>query len=461
MTTAAPSSGDLRTMGAVDTAQLVRTGRASAVDVVGAAINRIAAQDGVVNSVTAVTADRALRAAEIVDAMLAAGIDPGPLAGVPFGVKDLFDVRDVTTLAGSKIYADRAPALADAAAVVGLESAGAILVATLRMDEFAYGFTTENSHYGPTRNPHDLRRVAGGSSGGSAAAVAAGLLPLTLGSDTNGSIRVPAALCGIFSLKPTYGRLSRAGMAPFVDSLDTVGLMARSVDDLRAALDALDPRDGAPEPRVGALRVAVAGGYFATGGTEQVMRAVAAAASALDAHRVIASPLAAHARAAAMLVTAAEGGQAHLDDLRQRGRDFDPMTRERFLAGALLPAAAYLQAQRFRSVWRAEMDRLMSDVDVLIVPATPFPAPYVGEREVSVGGRAVLTAPNLGLYAQPLSFIGLPVVTAPVHMPGEPPVGVQLVARPHREADALHAAAVLETAGIASAPVAAAFTVPR
>jgi aspartyl-tRNA(Asn)/glutamyl-tRNA(Gln) amidotransferase subunit A len=187
------------------------------------------------------------------------------------------------------------------------------------------------------------------------------------------------------------------------------------------------------------------------------MAAVDAVATALDADRVVTSPLAAHARAAAMLVTAAEGGQVHLDDLRLRGRDFDPMTRERFLAGALLPAAAYLQAQRFRSVWRAEMERLMSDVDVLLAPATPFAAPHVSQREVVVDGRAVLTAPNLGLYAQPLSFIGLPVVTVPVHMPASLPVGVQLVARPNCEDDALQVAAALEAAGVVSAPVATAF----
>jgi aspartyl-tRNA(Asn)/glutamyl-tRNA(Gln) amidotransferase subunit A len=456
VTTATPSD-ELLASGAVDTARLVRTGRVRATDVVGTAIARIQSHDGAINSVTALAGERALLAAGRVDKMVAAGLDAGPLAGVPFGVKDLFDVRGVTTLAGSRIYADRPPATADAAAVRGLELAGAVLVATLRMDEFAYGFTTENSHYGPTRNPHDLGCVAGGSSGGSAAAVAAGLLPLTLGSDTNGSIRVPAALCGIFSLKPTYGRLSRTGMAPFVDSLDTVGLMARCVADLRAMFDALDAGRGARAASTEPLRIAVAGGYFASGGTDQVMGAVDAVATALDADRVVTSPMAAHARAAAMLVTAAEGGQVHLDDLRRHGRDFDPMTRERFLAGALLPGAAYLQAQRFRSVWRAEMERLMSDVDVLLAPATPFAAPHVGQREVVVDGRPVLTAPNLGLYAQPLSFIGLPVVTVPVHMPGSLPVGVQLVARPNREDDALQVAAALEAAGVVSAPVATAF----
>jgi AtzE family amidohydrolase len=445
----------LRSRGAGDIAASVRTGQRSAVDVAHAAIDAIRADDGAINSVTEVFAERALRTAERVDAAVRTGADPGPLAGVPFGVKDLFDVAGVTTLAGSAIYADRPPAERDAPAITALEGAGAVLVATLRMDEFAYGFTTENTHYGPTRNPRDLARIAGGSSGGSAAAVAAGLLPLTLGSDTNGSIRVPAALCGVFSLKPTFGRVSRAGMAPFVDSLDTIGWMARSVGDLVIALDVLDPSERSAAADPGRLRVGVLGGYFAADGSGAALAAVDAAATALGANRVIESALAPAARSAAMLVTAAEGGELHLDDLRGRGRDFDPMTRERFLAGALLPAAAYLDAQRFRAVWRDEVARLMRDVDVLLAPATPFSAPAIGERSVVVGDREMLVAPNLGLYAQPLSFVGLPVVTAPVTRPGEMPVGVQVIARPRREADAIRAAFALEEAGVASCSVVA------
>ncbi len=444
----------IRTRGVGDIADSVRSGRLLAVEVVQAALDAIASDDGAINSVTEVFAERALRTAARVDATVRSGADPGRLAGVPFGVKDLFDVAGVTTLAGSVIYKDRPPAVRDAAAVTALEASGAILVATLRMDEFAYGFTTENTHYGPTHNPHDLARIAGGSSGGSAAAVAAGLLPLTLGSDTNGSIRVPAALCGIFSLKPTYGRLSRQGMAPFVDSLDTVGIMARSVADLVSVFDVLDPANRvAAAGHRGQLRIGVLGGYFAAGGSADAMEVVATAAAALGADRVIESPLAPAARAAAMIITAAEGGQEHLDDLRNRGRDFDPMTRERFLAGALLPAAAYVDAQRFRSLWRDEVTRLMRDVDVLLAPATPFSAPVIGERGVVSAGQNMDVAPNLGLYAQPLSFVGLPVVTAPVTRPGEMPLGVQVVARPGREADAFRAAFALEEAGVATCSV--------
>ena len=202
---------------------------------------------------------------------------PGPLAGVPFAVKNLIDIAGLPTLAGSKINRDYPAAKADAPLVQRLEAAGAILVGALNMGEYAYDFTGENVHEGPSRNPHDLTRMTGGSSGGSGGAVGGGLVPLALGSDTNGSIRVPSSFCGLFGLKPTYGRLTRAGSFPFVGSLDHLGPLARSVADLAAAYDAMqgyDPADPACVDRpvvtvadriddgLAGLRIAVAGGYF-------------------------------------------------------------------------------------------------------------------------------------------------------------------------------------------------------
>ena len=204
---------------ALEIAGAVATRRVSARAVVAAALDRIAKRDPTLNCFTTLLGDRALAEAERIDRVIAGGGDAGPLAGVPFAVKNLFDVAGVTTLAGSRINRERPPAERDAAAVAALRRAGAVLVGCLNMDEYAFGFTTENAHYGPTHNPHDPTRIAGGSSGGSAAAVAAGLVPLSLGSDTNGSIRVPASLCGVFGLKPTYGRVSRAGVVLFAGSL--------------------------------------------------------------------------------------------------------------------------------------------------------------------------------------------------------------------------------------------------
>jgi AtzE family amidohydrolase len=347
-----------------------------------------------------------------------------------------------------------------------------VLVGALNMDEYAYGFTTENTHYGPTRNPHDPSRVAGGSSGGSAAAVAGGLVPLTLGSDTNGSIRVPAALCGVFGLKPTYGRVSRAGVALFAAAFDHVGPFARSVADLAAAFDAIQGPDPADPvcadrpadpcaPHVGrgvdGLRGAVAGGPFASPGTEDALAAVTRVARALGATREVMLPEPHRARAAAMIITASEGSNLHLADLRTRAKDFDHLTRDRFLAGALLPASLYVHAQRFRAWYRARVAEVFRDVDVLLAPTTPWPAPPIGAPPtMAVGGVDVFTRSHLGVFTQPLSFVGLPVISVPVTAPGALPLGVQLVAAPFMEASLFRVAARLENDGGVAAPIASA-----
>ena len=453
-----------RKAGALAIAAMVRSGATSAAAVAEAALARIALRNPVLNAFTTITAERALNDARGVDAKLARGEDPGPLAGVPFAVKDLFDIAAVVTRAGSKIDAEGAPAAADATLVRRLAEAGAVLVGALNMDEYAYGFTTENSHYGPTHNPHDPARIAGGSSGGSAAAVAAGLVPLALGSDTNGSIRVPASLCGVFGLKPTYGRLGRGGARLFSASLDHVGPFARSASDLAGAYDALQGRDphdpvcaGRPAeaslPLLGSgadgLRIAVAGGHFASSGT--AAEAMAIAAEALGAGRVVEVPEAARARAAAFVITASEGANLHLMDLRKRPGDFDPSTRDRFLAGALVPAAWVIQAQRFRRWYRERVLALFDDVDILLAPATPCTAPLIGQETIEIDGATVSARPYLGVYTQPLSFIGLPIVAAPLRPGGGLPIGVQIIAAPWREADALRVAAALERAGVINA----------
>lgn len=445
-------------------AAAVRARRASAETTVRDALERIAARDGALNCFTDVVAERAMGTARRIDAIVAGGGDPGPLAGVPFAVKNLYDVAGLRTLAGSIINRDHAPAPRDAAAVRALERAGAVLVGALNMDEYAFGFTTENTHYGPTRNPHDPARVAGGSSGGSAAAVAAGLVPLALGSDTNGSIRVPAAFCGVFGLKPTYGRLSRVGVALFAGSLDHAGLFARTVEDLAIAFDAIqgpdseDPvcADRAPEPCLSALargagdlRLAVAGDYFARGAQPEALAAVDRVARALKVGRRVTFPEPQRARAAAVVITSAEGAELHLADLKARAADFDPMTRERFLAGAFVPAAHYQAAQRFRAWYRDRVRELFGDVDVVLTPTTPFPAPLIGQQRIVIDGAEVPLRPLIGLYTQPISFIGLPALSVPVPGIGPLPLGVQLVARPWGEQALMRVAAALEVEGVA------------
>lgn len=450
-------------------------GHASAREVAQACINRIEAGNGRVNAFTDFTFARALAEADAVDARRARGEPLPPLAGLPYAAKNLFDIEGVVTRAGSRINRSHPPATEDAFLVQRMRAAGAVLLGGLNMDEYAYGFTTENSHDGPCHNPHDLARTAGGSSGGCGAAIAAGMVPLALGSDTNGSIRVPSSLCGVWGLKPTFGRLSRRGSYPFVHGLDHLGPFADSVHHLALTYDALqspDPLDPgchalATTPASGhltrgaqGLRIGVLGGYFHDNATEPARAAVQRAAQILEARDVVTWPDAALARAAAFITTASEGGSLHLDDLRTRADDFEPLSVDRFISGALQPAAWYLQAQRFRRRYRDRVNALSTQWDVLIAPATPVAAPLLGTEWLDINGVRQPCRPALGLLTQPISFAGCPVVAAPLWPAGTGglpngsgksslPIGVQLIAAPWREDLALRAARVLELAGVA------------
>jgi aspartyl-tRNA(Asn)/glutamyl-tRNA(Gln) amidotransferase subunit A len=456
---------DLAWASAADIAAAVAAGRTSAAAAIEDALARIAARKAL-NAFTAVLAERARAKARALDEARGKGVPLGPLAGVPFAVKNLFDVAGLATLAGSKINREREPAARDATLVERLEAAGAVLVGALNMGEYAYDFTGENVHDGPSRNPHDLTRMTGGSSGGSGAAVAGGLVPFALGSDTNGSIRVPASLCGLFGLKPTYGRLSRARTFPFVGSLDHVGPLARSARDLALAYDAMQGHDEDDpvcarrpvEPALpslargtASLRIAVAGGYFRRGAFPESFAAVDRVAQALGASRELEIPEAARARAAAFVITTAEGASLHLERLRSRVNDYDPAVRDRLISGALVPAALVQRAQKFRRWYRARVLELFADVDVILAPATPGPAPAIGQQTFVLDGVTTPVRANLGIFTQPISFIGLPVVAVPV--PLEPlPVGVQIIAAPWREEVALAVAHALEEAGIVKSP---------
>ncbi len=438
----------------------------SAREALAVSIARIAATDARINAFTDHGFERAVAEADSVDARRARKEALGPLAGVPYAVKNLFDIQGVVTRAGSKINRSHAPASADAVLVERMRSAGAVLVGALNMDEYAYGFTTENSHDGPCHNPHDLTRVAGGSSGGSGAAVAAGQVGIALGSDTNGSIRVPASLCGVWGLKPTFGRLSRRGSYPFVHSIDHLGPLADCVEglawsyDAMQGADALDPGCHALSVQpvaedfqrgVDGLRIGVLNGYFHENATPPAREVVALAANALGAKAEVEWPDAALGRAAAFIISASEGGSLHLDDLRTRAVDFEPLSVDRFISGALQPAAWYLRAQRFRRVYRDKINALFRDWDILLAPATPIAAPVIGTEFFDINGTRVPCRPSVGLLTQPISFIGCPVVAAPLwpqHANGLP-IGVQIIAAPWREDLVLRAAWVLQQSGVA------------
>lgn len=462
-------SDDLARLSGSAAAAAVRSGTASAVAVTRAVLDRIERHNPALNAYTLVTAEDALAAAAAVDATMAAGRDPGPLAGATFSVKNLFDLAGEVTLAGAKINRDDPPAALDATSVARLRAAGAICVGATNMGEYAYDFVTVNAHYGATHNPRDLARSAGGSSGGSGAAVAAGLGALSLGTDTNGSVRVPSSFCGIWGLKPAYGQLSRAGAFLFSGSLDTIGVFGRDVADLAAAFDAMagpDLRDPVCRTETPAatlagleapltdLRLAALGGYFAEGWSDDVADVMAAVTSALDVTGVVDLPSPEIARVAAYAITASEGGEFHRHRLRTRAADFDPNARDRFIAGSLAPTAWYLQAQRFRAWWQQQVTEIFSGVDVLLAPATPLAAPLLDQTSFHHNGAEYPLRPNIGLWTQPITLVGLPVVAAPVHLPGRLPLAVQIIGKPGSEAQLLRVARTLEARGICSAPIA-------
>lgn len=435
-------------LSAIAAAAAVRAGEAKARNLVEGAFARIRALDPALNCFTRVFTDRALARAEAVDRAVAAGADLGPLTGVPFAAKDLFDVSGYPTTAGNKYREANAPkARADAVVIQRLEAAGAILIGALNMDEFAYGFSTENAHYGITRNPHDPERLAGGSSGGSAAAVAAGLVPLSLGSDTNGSIRVPASLCGIYGLRPTHGLAPEEGVFPFIERMDVAGPFARSLDDLHLAFELMT---GAPcRPAAGALRAARLTGWFRDNAGPDAREAVDAACEALGAMQDLDLTLAGAGRSAAFLITAYEGGRRHLAEMRRDAGAFDPATRVRFAAGALLPDNIYADAEVAAARYIAQFETAFADYDLLVAPSTPTIAPRIADGMIEVNGQMAPARANLGFCTQPISITGAPALSVPIRRQGRLPIGVQLIAARGRE-DVLFAAAKrLEDRGVA------------
>lgn len=416
----------------LDIANAVRSGTVKSVDLANAALEDISARNSATNSFTRVLTESAIEAAFEVDRKVANGIDPGPLAGVPFGAKDLYDIAGFPTTAGAKMRIGAEPAKRDAVVVTRLKAAGAVLVGTTNMDEYAYGFATVNPHFGTTRNPHDLNRLAGGSSGGSAAAVAAGLVPLSLGSDTNGSIRVPAALCGIWGIRPADGAISVEGTFPFVEILDTVGPFVRSAGELELVYELLSGTKLAVSTI--APRIARLDGWYARNGSPEVLDALDQVMAHLGVDDVAEMPESETARSASYLITAAQGGALHLETMRSRAMEYDPAVRDRLLAGAMLPTALYLKAMEFRSFFRERVKTLLDQYDILIAPTTPVVAPRIDQATMLVDGTPAPARANLGLYTQPLSLAGIPVASAPFHVTSGLPIGLQFATAPGREA---------------------------
>jgi aspartyl-tRNA(Asn)/glutamyl-tRNA(Gln) amidotransferase subunit A len=442
-------------------ARLIAAREVSPIEVVQAYLDRIEALDGKLKAFITVCRDEALAAAKAAETAVMTGQALGPLHGLPIGVKDLFLTRGTRTTGGSKILADWIPE-EDATVVTRLKEAGAIMLGKLHMVEFAYGPEGLNPHSGNAWNPWDphTHRIPGGSSSGSGVAVAAGLCAGALGSDTGGSIRIPSALCGLTGLKPTYGRVSRAGVLPLAWSMDHVGPMTRSARDAALLLRTLaghDQRDpttsAAPVPDYTAalsgglhgLRVGLLRQYFVESAGGELRQAVEEAAKLLEAEgaRVeeVAMETAAHVPGASFAIVAAEALAYHEEWMKTRPQDYGADVRDRLRLGAFVPATHYLKAQRARQLVRREVDTLLTRVDVLVAPTTPIVATAVGQTEVVVEGERRDVRSSLIRLTRPFNLSGHPVCSVPCGFTvAGLPMGLQIVGRAFDEATVLRVA---------------------
>jgi aspartyl-tRNA(Asn)/glutamyl-tRNA(Gln) amidotransferase subunit A len=443
---------DTASLSARALARAIADKRISSLDATKAAISRLIACHEVTNCIVALEADEALEAAQAADAAIAGGAAPGALTGVPLAHKDMFDRQGRIASWGASIRADQ-PAEADASAIAAFKRAGALQISTLHLSEFAYGATGHNYVLGHARNPWDPARITGGSSAGTAAAVACGAIPVGLGSDTGGSLRLPAACCGITSIKPTWGRVSRAGAMPLAPALDTIGAIARHVEDLAVVLGLLagsDPRDPAssllPVPDyVARLDDPVQG--LRVGLDEKVV-----AEAHPDVQRMVEDVLAILAKLGlqrrpcafpdwqtldhlVQLVQLPDAAATHAAMLRTRADGYSPQVRARLEVGHFIPAIDHLTALRARGTYvQRTLDRTFADIDVAILPVLADPLPTIAELDVGAGPQLQAAMGRVVKFTRPINYLGLPTLALPVPRNGGLPNGIQLVGRPFSEA---------------------------
>jgi aspartyl-tRNA(Asn)/glutamyl-tRNA(Gln) amidotransferase subunit A len=454
---------DLTMLTIAESARRMARKELSPVELTMAALERITHLNPQLNAFMTVLQDQAIANARAAEKAMMAGQRRGPLHGIPIGLKDLCATKGVRTTAGSKILRDHIPK-ADATVAARLAEAGAILLGKLHMNEFAYGPDGDNVHYGRARNPWNPECITGGSSSGSAVAVAASMCLGALGTDTGGSIRIPAALCGIVGIKPTYGRVSRHGITPLSWSLDHAGPMAKTVEDTAlllhamAGYDASDPGSARrPVPDYGAalsedvrgLRLGIPREYFYDAldpEVESAVRQAIAMVKRLGAtiHEV-SWPSLRYATLAALILVLAEASAFHAAWIRTRAHDYHPDIALRLKWGLLLPASAYLKAQRLRSQMCVDVARLWSEVDVLMVPATAMAAPQPSATEVRLGGRAMSMREALLRLMRPFNLTGLPALSIPCGFTATGlPIGLQIAGKPFDEATVLRVAHAYE-----------------
>jgi len=443
-----------------EAARAFRTRELSPVELTRACLRRIEALDAKLNAFVTILPERALAEAQEAEDRLAAGRARGPLDGVPFALKDLFETAGVRTTAGAKILADYVPQR-DAACVRRLNEAGVALLGKLNMHEWAYGATTAVSHFGPCHNPWDLDRITGGSSGGSAAALAASLCLGSLGSDTGGSIRMPASLSGVVGLKPTYGRVSKRGVIPLAESLDTAGPMARSVEDAALILQAIaghDPDDPTTSDRpvpdyaaalkgdVRGLRVGVPRQDAFPNATEDVVRGIEEALRTLAGLGAILLDVAAPWLLEAVVIwpkiAGPEAAYYHRQNLEQRPQDIAEPVRNRLLAGRNVLAVDYLRGLETQRRIKDEVARLFEDIDLLVTPATPATATLIADELAATGRES-----HIHRFTAPFNITGQPAISLPCGFdPQGLPIGLQIIGRPWEEETVLRAAHAYEQA---------------
>ena len=448
-----------------DAARLIESKRLSPVELVTAHLNRIAQTDDRLNSFITLLADEAVEAAAEAEGAIQRGEYRGALHGIPIGLKDLYYTKGIRTTVGSKIMRDFVPDY-DAAVTERFRNAGATLTGKLQMHEFALGATSENPHYGPAHNPWDITRITGGSSGGSGSAVAAGQCMAALGSDTGGSVRIPASACGIIGLKPTFGRVSRHGVFPLANSLDTVGPMTRTVRDAAIVMNAIagyDSRDASSANRpdedftrllgqdISGMRVGLPQEYFYDVIDDEISAAVQQAARILEglgAHVEECSiPALNDSVSISGTILLTEAAEIHMDNLREHADDLDADVRRRLEEGAMTPAVTYIAAQRARASFNREIARAMRTYDILLAPTTAIGAPKIGESMVEVSGVSEAKLAIMPRLTRPHNICGIPTVSVPCGFTSEGlPIGMQLAARAFEDAVALQAAYAYEQA---------------
>jgi Asp-tRNA(Asn)/Glu-tRNA(Gln) amidotransferase A subunit family amidase len=444
-------------------ARQVRDGSRPARDVVEVALAAAISSNDELNAFTSIDIEGARTRAEAVDRQVAMGRDPGPLAGVPIALKDLIDQAGITNTKGSNFPSPPSPS--SATVVRRLGNAGGVVIGRTGLHEFAFGFTSENPWFGPVRNPWNLEESPGGSSGGSAAAVAAGVVPVAIGTDTGGSVRVPAAMCGVFGLKVTHGRIPLTGVYPLAPSLDTVGPIAATVDDLALAYLAMagdDPADpwsqlADVEPPDFAIEVPMLTvGIVKEWNTPRQSRAVALGVAAFVDRLVEAGAEvieidndALAYNAASAKAFGAEVTLIHAETLSQNPEHYGPETRSRIADASGVSAADLAAAHQWRSGARAQLDRIFaSGVDVIVTPTVGAMHKAIGDDDIDVDGERLFHRPLLSAFTAPMNQVGVPAIVGPIAGAGSPGVSVQMVGPRWSEARLLSIAKAIENVGI-------------